>query len=66
MNKPITVSCISGVLEKQIVRRAKRLIRVRKEGSPDRSDYFLPLLAAQQRMLEAHGYPVGAPGAGKV
>ncbi len=30
MNKLIIVSCISMVLEKQIVRRASRLIRVRK------------------------------------
>lgn len=30
MSKPITVSCINSDLEKQIVRRANRLIRVRK------------------------------------
>ncbi len=32
------------------------------KGSPERIDYFQPLLAAQKRMLETHGYPVGAPG----
>jgi phenylpyruvate tautomerase PptA (4-oxalocrotonate tautomerase family) len=35
------------------------------QGSPERIDYFLPLLAAQKRMHEAHGYPVGAPGGGQ-
>ncbi len=35
------------------------------QGSPERIDYFLPLLAAQNRMLATHGYPVGAPGSGK-
>jgi len=35
------------------------------QGSPERIDYFVPLLAAQQRMFEAHNYPVGAPGSGK-
>lgn len=30
MNSPITISCIKTVLQKQIVLRAKRLIRVRK------------------------------------
>jgi hypothetical protein len=30
MNSPITKSCICSVLEKQIVRRTNRLIRVRK------------------------------------
>ncbi len=34
------------------------------QGSPDRIDYFEPLLAAQKRMHEAHGYPVGSPGSG--
>jgi hypothetical protein len=31
INSPITKSCIRCVLEKQIVRRANRLIQVRKE-----------------------------------
>ena len=35
------------------------------QGAADRIDYFEPLLAAQQRMLEVHGYPAGAPGFGK-
>ena len=35
------------------------------EGAPERVDYFKPLLAAQKRMHEAHGYPVGAPGSGQ-
>jgi hypothetical protein len=30
MNSPITTSCMVVVLEKQIVRRTNRLIRVRK------------------------------------
>ena len=34
------------------------------QGSPDRLDYFQPLLAAHKRLHEAHGYPVGAPGSG--
>ena len=34
------------------------------QGAAERVDYFEPLLAAQKRMLEAHGYPVGAPGTG--
>jgi phenylpyruvate tautomerase PptA (4-oxalocrotonate tautomerase family) len=35
------------------------------QGSPERVDYFLPLLAAQQRMFDTHSYPTGAPGRGK-
>ena len=35
------------------------------QGSPDRIDYFVPLLAAQKRMFEEYGYPVGAPGLDK-
>lgn len=35
------------------------------QGSPERIDYFQPLLAAQKRWLEAFDYPVGAPGSGK-
>ncbi|MBW4521036.1 MAG: hypothetical protein KME16_15215 [Scytolyngbya sp. HA4215-MV1] len=40
-------------------------IHAATKGSPERMDYFMPLLAAQQRMQEAHGYPVGAPGSSK-
>lgn len=35
------------------------------QGSPERIDYFLPLLDAQKRMLETYSYPIGAPGSGK-
>src|SRR5579883_996681 len=35
------------------------------QGSPERLDYFVPLLAAQKRLHEAHGYPVGAPVSGQ-
>ena len=35
------------------------------QGSPERVDYFVSLLAAQKRMFEAYNYPVGAPGIGK-
>ncbi len=35
------------------------------KGSPERIDYFEPLLTAHKQMHEAHGYPVGAPGSGK-
>ncbi len=35
------------------------------QGSPERIDYFVPLLVAQQRMHKAHDYPAGAPGSGK-
>jgi phenylpyruvate tautomerase PptA (4-oxalocrotonate tautomerase family) len=31
-------------------------------GTPERADYFEPLLAAQRRMYAAHGYPEGAGG----
>jgi phenylpyruvate tautomerase PptA (4-oxalocrotonate tautomerase family) len=40
-------------------------IHAATQGSPERIDYFTPLLVAEQRMREAHGYPVGAPGTGK-
>ncbi|MBV8884732.1 MAG: tautomerase family protein [Chroococcidiopsidaceae cyanobacterium CP_BM_RX_35] len=35
------------------------------KGSPERIDYFQPLLAAQGRMLEAYDFPTGAPGLSK-
>jgi len=35
------------------------------QGAPERVEYFEPLLAAQKRLLEAHGFPAGAPGTGK-
>lgn len=35
------------------------------QGSPERIDYFQPLLSAQREMFEAYNYPVGAPGFGK-
>jgi len=35
------------------------------QGSPERIDYFKPLLASQKQMLDAYNYPAGAPGRGK-
>ena len=42
-----------------------RMVGIRRisqiaQMSPDRADYFEPLLAAQKRVHEAHGYPPGA------
>ena len=35
------------------------------KGAPDRVEYFEPLLAAQKRLLETNGFPIGSPGSGK-
>ena len=42
-----------------------RMVGIRRiseiaQMSPDRADYFEPLLAAQKRVHEAHGFPAGA------
>jgi phenylpyruvate tautomerase PptA (4-oxalocrotonate tautomerase family) len=40
-------------------------IHAATQGSPERIEYFQSLLAAQNRMHEAHAYPAGAPGSSK-
>jgi predicted membrane GTPase involved in stress response len=54
MNNPITTSCIRSVLEKQIVRRIKRLIRVR-------SRMCLPKNAGRPRPSGRGGRPLTPP-----
>lgn len=50
---PITVSCISTVLEKQIVRRASRLIRVRKVRCLRSIRWVLATIANQRQNTTA-------------